>query len=153
MPLVGRARTFVALAGAAGAAALALTLFVTVASPASAAASSSGGETINCEPGQTANSDLGACVDPVCGAGTQRDPTGRTRSCVAISCPPEEHLQGQTCVPNFVPPNNKCPDGSVGSLHHLSTGVTVLDCPKQLPPGHTRPRPVSTPPSAGIRGN
>lgn len=94
-------------------------------------------ETVNCLPGQTANSDLGVCVDPICGPGTQRDPSGNTRYCVQISCPPGMQLDPniQQCVPvHYFPPGNRCPDGSIGQPERLSTGVTVIVCPHQLPP-------------------
>jgi hypothetical protein len=111
------------------------------------------GETVYCQPGQTANSDLGVCVDPVCGPGTQRDPSGQTRYCVQITCPPGMVLDTNInqCVPNvYYPPGNKCPDGSMGQPYRLSNGVTVIKCPNPLPPP---PRPtVRRPPVPGTSG-
>jgi hypothetical protein len=109
-----------------------------------AAESTGGGETVSCLPGQEANSDLGICTDPVCGPGEQRDPSGNTRYCVPMKCPPGMVLDSDInqCVPSNPPPNYKCPDGSQGQPHKLSTGVTVIECPKTLPP----PTPPLTPP-------
>jgi hypothetical protein len=116
--------------------------------PSWASAVSPNGETLTCEAGQTANKDLGVCQDPTCGPGTQRDPTGETRACVAITCPPGEILVVRTCLP-IPPPPPRCPNGSIGQPHHLSTGVTVIECPKTLPP--PPPPKVTRPtPNAGL---
>lgn len=141
-----------ALANVAGALAMTLAMTAVLAPATRAAAPGGGGETISCAPGQTANTDLGVCVDPVCGVGQERDPTGQTRYCVAIPCPPGQHLlQGtNTCV-STPPPPPRCPDGSVGTPHRLSTGVTIIDCPKQLPQGGSRPVTHPTGTSAGTR--
>ena len=104
-----------------------------------------GGETINCLPGQEANSDLGTCQDPICGPGEQRDPSGLTRACVPISCPPGESFNSDInqCVINNPPPVPKCPDGSLGLVHQTSNGIKVVQCPNSPPqepqPGHFKP--------------
>lgn len=114
--------------------------------PNTAAAESSGGggETVSCLPGQEANSNLGVCVDPVCGPGTQRDPTGQTRYCVAITCPPGETFNTDInqCISVNPPPNHMCPDGSQGTLEQSGTGISAVVGPKSLPPP-TPPPPGS----------
>lgn len=135
-------------------ASIGLTLAIALPASAPAAAPGGGGETITCEPGQTANTDLGTCQDPVCGPGTERDPSGNTRYCVAIPCTPPMHLDPDTnqCLSTPPPPPPKCPDGSPGKLIHLPTGVTVIQCPKQLPPPPRHTPPVTTQtPNAGVR--
>ncbi len=100
-------------------------------------------ETVFCLPGQTANSNLGICVDPICGPGTQRDPSGNTRYCVPTSCPPGMQLDPNIfqCVPvHYYPPGNRCPDGSLGQTEQLSSGVTVIVCPNPLPPPPPPPK-------------
>jgi hypothetical protein len=111
----------------------------TLVAPTPAAAVAPTNTTVNCEPGQVANKDLGICQDPVCGPGTVRDPTDQTRACVAIPCPGGTII-GNQCVVN-PPPPPKCPNGGIGRLEHLSTGVTIIVCPKTLPPETTNPPP------------
>jgi hypothetical protein len=101
------------------------------------AESGGGGQTETCLPGQTANTELGTCQDPVCGPGQVRDPTGQTRYCVNITCPPGENFNTDInqCVVNPIPPPPKCPDGTVGIVIHEPNGISVVECPKSLPTG------------------
>jgi hypothetical protein len=127
------------LAGACGAAAL-VAASLGPAPAVRAAAPGGGGETIECEAGQTANTDLGTCVDPVCGIGTERDPTGQTRYCVTIPCPRGQYLlpYSNTCI-SWPPPPPRCPGGSIGVPHRLPNGITLIICPRRLPTGQTPP--------------
>jgi hypothetical protein len=137
MAAYGRSLAARTWANAAGAAAMMLAMAAVAAAPAAHAAApgGGGGETIDCEPGQTANTDLGTCQDPLCGIGTERDPTGQTRYCVTIPCGPGQFLlpNSNQCI-SWPPPPARCPGGSVGVVHRLSTGVTVISCPR-LPHG------------------
>jgi hypothetical protein len=140
------------LTNAAGAAAMALAIAALAPAPAAhATAPGGGGETIDCEPGQTANTNLGTCQDPMCGVGTERDPTGQTRYCVTIPCGPGQYLlpNSNTCI-SWPPPPPRCPGGSIGVLHKLATGVTVISCPR-LPHGPTT-SPVTHAPIGGTTG-
>jgi hypothetical protein len=99
-----------------------------------AESSGGGGQTETCLPGQTANTELGTCQDPVCGPGQVRDPTGQTRYCVDITCPPGESFNSDInqCVVNPIPPPPKCPDGTVGLVIHEPNGISVVECPKSI---------------------
>ena len=119
---------------------------------ASAVAPTGTGDTITCEPGQTANTDLGICQDPLCGPGTQRDPSGQTRYCVPISCPPGMSVDSTThqCL-STPPPPPVCPGGGVGHYETLSTGVRIVVCPKPVqPPPYTPPHVTTQVPNATL---
>ena len=120
-------------------------------SPTPASAVAPNTETITCQPGQTENSNLGTCQDPTCGPGTQRDPSGNTRYCLPISCPAGEtyDANANACLSPPPPPPPKCPNGATGQYEKLSTGVTVIVCPKTLP-NHPPPVTTTRPPNAGV---
>jgi hypothetical protein len=138
-----------ALAGIAGTGAMVLAMTVLPPGPtARADAPGGGGETISCEAGQTADSDLGTCVDPICGVGTERDPTGQTRYCVAIPCGPGQQLlaNSNTCI-SWPPPPPKCPDGSIGIVQRGPSGITLIVCPRHIvngPPHVIQHQPPAT---------